>query len=133
MSASRDCFNLQMHRAECTARLQNTPHCPVRFDEIVEMDAVFYGVNWTSRGGASKTMKLDATVTNLSTGRSMGFEDIIRKALRSGSAQYTLTRRGTWTGRTAASHALATLAARHTEALSPFNPVTGPAFAGVSA
>lgn len=132
LERNNDAFNLQLYRAAQEAARLGVPVCPVRFDEIVQVDEVFYGVNWTSRGTASKTMKLDAMVISLETGRSFGFEDIIRK-VRNGSAQYSLARRGTWTGRAAASHALAELAVRHTQAPVLHNPVTAPVFVGVSA
>ena len=124
-----DAFHLQMYRAEREAARQGFPVCPTTHNERVIVGDVVYAVNWTSRGGASRTMKLDALVTNLSTGRSMGIEGVIRK----GGTQFCLPRKGTWTGRAAAALALAEIAAPHTQALVLWNPVSGPAFVGVSA
>lgn len=125
-------FSLQMYRAEQEARHQGHPVCPVIHGTRVELDGTVYAVRWTSRGGTSRTMKLDALVVNLSTGRSMGIEGIISKLVRGGE-QLCLPRAGTWMGRDAAALALAGIAARHTQALVFHNPVTGSVFVGVSA
>lgn len=107
------------------------PACPVAHGTRVEVDGTVYAVHWTSGSPTSRTMKLNAQVTNLDTGKSMGIEGVISKIVKGGE-QLCLPRKGTWMGREEAAHALAQIAAPHTQALELWNPVTGSVFVGVS-
>lgn len=127
LERNTDALQLQLlHSAR-----EGHPTCPVAHGTRVELDGTVYAVQWTSGSPTSRTMKLNALVVNLDTGKSMGFENIISKLVKHGE-QLCLPRKGTWMGRQDAALGLAELAAPHTQALELWNPVTGSVFVGVS-